>query len=56
MIYHSVTRNKESVDLKPIGANEKEFREAILRMAIKGKKIFNKFAARLEKGEELNES
>ncbi|KAL4496244.1 hypothetical protein ABPG72_012981 [Tetrahymena utriculariae] len=56
LIYRSVTRNKQVVDHKPIGLNEEEFKEAMLRISIKGKKIFNKFSEQLQKGINLNES
>ena len=36
--------------------NEDDFREAMLRIAIKGKKIFNKFGESYDKGEGLNQS
>ncbi|KAL4446642.1 hypothetical protein ABPG74_005580 [Tetrahymena malaccensis] len=56
LIYRSVTRNKQVVDHKPIGLSEEEFKEAMLRISIKGKKIFNKFSEQLQKGINLNES
>ncbi|EGR31584.1 hypothetical protein IMG5_106360 [Ichthyophthirius multifiliis] len=55
LIFRSITRNKQVIDNKPIGVNEKEFKEALVRLAIKGKKIFNKFSEKIEKGENLNQ-
>jgi len=54
MIFHAVTRNKQLTEFKPISANEEEFKEALLRIAIKGKPVFNKYAAKLAEGVELN--
>jgi hypothetical protein len=39
-IYYSLTKSKEMIDKIPVGLTIDEFRQALLRMSIKGKKFF----------------
>lgn len=48
LIFKSVTRYKKTRDGHTIGINYLEFLECLLRVAVKGQNIFNKFAERMK--------
>jgi hypothetical protein len=71
LIFRSLTKLKTPIDIPkdhpariltkaggtlPVGLNFEDFKEALLRIAIKGKKIFNVFAEKLKNAEISNRS
>lgn len=49
-IFGTLTRDKPIVDHTPIAMNYLEFTHALLRMSIKGKKVFNVIAQKIKAG------